>query len=154
MNDYQKGKEYYELIHDLYSDLMLFELDQLNSAAKGNVTFREMHTIEHIGHLQTASMKQLADEARVKQSSMTTMIDKLIRKGYVDRTMDRDDKRMVRVKLTPRGEILHEEHDLLHEQITKTWLNILDESEQAILLRLLRKISEQLPEAVRKPDSQ
>ena len=50
------------------------------------------------------SMKELADNAGVKLSNMTMMVDTLIKDGVAERERDDHDRRKVMVRLTPEGE--------------------------------------------------
>ncbi|TAL35011.1 MAG: MarR family transcriptional regulator [Spirochaetes bacterium] len=132
---------YYILIHELYSNLMLFEIEHLKKGLMRDITFHEIHTIEIIGHSGETSMRELAQKANVKQSTMTVMIDKLIRKGLVRRYQRKDDRRLVMVRLTKNGETAHAEHNKVHQNITKLWLEILDGKERDDLLKIMEKIS-------------
>lgn len=134
-------KKYYTLIHDIYSDLMLYEIESIKKGLIKDISFREIHTIEIIGHMGTSTMRELSDKANVKQSTMTVMIDKLIKKGLVKRFRSKDDRRIVNVELTELGHKTHKEHEKLHQKVTKGWLEILDNNEQEQLYTLLSKIS-------------
>jgi len=144
MEEYRTGKEFCSLIHALSADLLRFELDHIREESEEDVTLHEIHTIELIGHLKEGTMSELSRKSRVKQSTMTVMIDKLIRKGLVDRYRMDDDRRVVRVRLTGKGELLHREHDKRHQIVTDQWLRPLSEKEQETLLVLLRRITEKM----------
>ena len=45
----------------------------------------------------------LSDASVRDKTTVTRMIDKLVRKGLVDRIRDGDDRRVVKIRLTPRG---------------------------------------------------
>lgn len=55
------------------------------------------------GHSR-ASVGELAENLRVRHHSAVGLIDRLARRGLVRRTMDRQDRRRVQVRLTARGE--------------------------------------------------
>jgi DNA-binding MarR family transcriptional regulator len=85
----------------------------------------------------------LADLAGVARATMTGLIDTLERDGLVRREPDPIDRRMMSVRLTPRGrEVLHQ---LLpeHFQRMSALMRPLSESERKTLVRLLNKIVEQ-----------
>lgn len=136
------GKQFYHLLHELHQELMGFELMYMKTEAFENLTTAEIHTLERIGHLQERTMSELARKAEVKQSSMTTMIDRLVRKGYVIRTRDTEDRRVVHVTLSDAGRKVHERHDLLHEQVAHDWLASLEQEEQQELIRLLKRVAD------------
>lgn len=140
----ETGRTFYHLLHGLHQELMRFELEYMKREAFEDLTTAEIHSLENIGHLQEGTMSELADRAGVKQSSMTTMIDRLVRKGYVSRTRDADDRRVVLVRLTEAGGQIHERHDQLHQQVAEHWLRSLKEAEQNELIRLLSHIAKSI----------
>ena len=133
--------KFYILIHELYSNLMLFEIEHLNKGLMKDVTFHEIHTIEIIGNIGESTMQELAAAANVRQSTMTVMVDKLLKKGFVTRLRDDNDRRVVKVKLTRQGEAAFAEHKKVHRNITQFWLDILDEKERNDLMRMMEKIA-------------
>ena len=137
-------ERYYILIHELYSNLMLYEIENLKNGVMKNVTFHEIHTIEIIGDLLEATMRELADRAKVKQSTMTVMIDKLLKKGFARRLRSDDDRRIVKVSLTKTGEAAYHEHKKAHQNVTKYLLSILNAKERGELLRIMEKMAAHL----------
>ncbi|MDB5371688.1 MAG: MarR family transcriptional regulator [Belnapia sp.] len=51
----------------------------------------------------------LAEVCLLQQPTMTKLLDRMVRDGFVARTQDQRDRRVVRVALTERGSILAEE---------------------------------------------
>jgi DNA-binding MarR family transcriptional regulator len=54
-------------------------------------------------------MGELSKNAQVAMPSMTEMIDKLERHGMAERSRDENDRRVVKVKLTAKGQQLRKE---------------------------------------------
>lgn len=52
------------------------------------------------------TMKELADRVDRKKSTVTTLVDKLVHLGFAVKTRDKDDSRVFRVSLTPKGQAL------------------------------------------------
>lgn len=86
------------------------------------------------------SPAELADRAGVTRATMTGLIDTLERDGLVQRTPDPDDRRMLAVALTARGEQLL--HRILPNHFRQmAWLMApLSEPERKTLVRLLTKL--------------
>jgi DNA-binding MarR family transcriptional regulator len=133
-------ERYYRLIHSLYSNLMLYEIENMKTGLMKHVTFHEIHTVKAIGDYGEITMKELARHVGVRQSTMTVMVDKLIRKGYVERFGSESDRRVVNVRLTDQGRAVYDEHRAVHQNVTQFWLDILDEGERHDLLRIMEKI--------------
>ena len=89
---------------------------------------------------------ELADAAGVTRATMTGLVDTLERDGYVKREPDLDDRRMMSVRLTTKGERFL--RDLLpgHFQAVTSIMSPLSETERKTLVRLLVKIQRQAEE--------
>jgi DNA-binding MarR family transcriptional regulator len=81
----------------------------------------------------------LGERLLIRPPSVTGVIDRLVRAGYLDRLSSPDDKRAKLIALTPAGrqlvETLHNAHD---EQVTAL-LNVLTAADQKDLHRILEQ---------------
>ena len=88
------------------------------------------------------SMGELCKIANVKMPSMTEVVDRLAKEGFVERVRGTDDRRVVRVQLTSSG---RKAHDKILETRKKELNNIfgcLDDKERQKFLKSLRTASE------------
>jgi DNA-binding MarR family transcriptional regulator len=53
-----------------------------------------------------ATLKEIGKKSLVDSSSMTVLIDKLEKKGFVKRSLDNFDRRSIRVFITDKGKII------------------------------------------------
>ena len=65
--------------------------------------FGVLEALEHLGPL---CQRELADKILKSAGNLTTVIDNLERRSLVERQRDRDDRRVVTVRLTSEGEEL------------------------------------------------
>ncbi|HZP61401.1 MAG TPA: MarR family transcriptional regulator [Opitutaceae bacterium] len=86
---------------------------------------------------------ELADAAGVTRATMTGLIDTLERDGFVKRESDPADRRMMPVKLTPKGRKLIEDILPGHFRIISAVMGSLNETERKTMVRLLNKILQQ-----------
>jgi DNA-binding MarR family transcriptional regulator len=86
---------------------------------------------------------ELADAAGVTRATMTGLIDTLERDGFVKREPDPDDRRMMSVRLTSRGERFMQEFLPGHFKAIAAIMGSLTESERKTLVKLLVRIQEQ-----------
>ena len=105
------------------------------------VTRQQMILMYHIRSNERFNPKQLTERLGVKPSSITVMIDRLENMGYVRRTKDRTDRRVIRVELTSLGvevleEAIGEAYRIMDRLLTK-----LTEEEAARLIELLDKVT-------------
>lgn len=86
---------------------------------------------------------ELADAAGVTRATMTGLIDTLERDGFVRRVPDPDDRRMMSVLLTSKGERFLQDFLPGHFKAIASLMGTLSEQERKTLVQLLGKIQEQ-----------
>ncbi len=89
---------------------------------------------------------ELADRTGVTRATMTGLIDTLERSGLVTRTPHPEDRRMMSVGLTPRGEKLLERIMPEHFKRMAWLMGPLSEAERKSFVRLLTKVLERAAE--------
>lgn len=77
-----------------------FERIQLK---KLNLTAPQSYTLLVIQESELINMNDLSNKARVSQTTMSRMIDNLVRDGFVERLRNESDRRIVEVRLTGKG---------------------------------------------------
>lgn len=65
-------------------------------------TFILFDLLDHDG----SAVKDIAERVQVDSPAVTGFVDRLIREELVDRTVDRDDRRVMKINLTPKGKEL------------------------------------------------
>jgi DNA-binding MarR family transcriptional regulator len=85
--------------------------------------------------------KELAEKMGVNASSMSEFIDHLEDGGYVERTVDPDDKRATRIHLTAKGEARAMELEDERTGQFQALFEKLTEEEKETLIALLAKVS-------------
>ena len=86
-----------------------------------------------------SKMKDLAVFMGVTTAAMTGMVERLVRQGYVVRRYDPQDRRIIKIKLTPRGNTLVNKINAHRDQmIIKTFGRISDKDRQDYLRILLQ----------------
>jgi DNA-binding MarR family transcriptional regulator len=77
----------------------------------------------------------------VTGGNITGVMDRLEKSGFVYRDRDKEDRRIIRAKLTPKGILLHKDILPIFQKKWKEIVGILDLEEQHHLSRLLKKFS-------------
>jgi len=86
------------------------------------------------------TMKDLSQRIKKDKSTVTVLVDKLVKLGYVEKTRDLIDTRVVYVTLTERGKELRPElQEISHKLISKVYKDI-SEEEQELVVSILSKI--------------
>lgn len=104
-----------------------------------NITeFAVMELLYHKGDQPIQKVKQ---RILIASSSTTYVIDQLVKKAYVTRRQDTEDKRITYAVLTEKGHALMEQIFPQHAETIEKAFSILDDEELAIFRRALKKVS-------------
>jgi DNA-binding MarR family transcriptional regulator len=129
-----------EYLMRMAENLPLLERFTLDGDRLGRLSVTELHTIALVGRLGSPKMSELAQRGHVTRGTITFMIDKLAKKGYVKRVRGETDGRVVRVSLTARGQKANKLHEEFHQNIINSIMASLAKSERKQLASLMKKI--------------
>lgn len=127
-----------------YNKILGWEERALQKADLGKLSVREVHIIEACKILeadQKNTMKQIAAKLSITQGALTTAVNALVRKGFLKRGSDPNDRRVVYIFLTETGTDAFNAHEKFHEQMIENVGLQLDENSLSTLTDSLRKLS-------------
>jgi DNA-binding MarR family transcriptional regulator len=105
-----------------------------------DMTVRQIAYLKAIDEQGEVTFSRLADITRNSKPTITEMINKFVRMDCVYRKPCTDDKRILYIRLTDKGQkIAHAEHDALYRVIERM-MDSLDEDEMDLLIRILQKV--------------
>ena len=107
-----------------------------------DLTNNDMHVIEAIGLGEGRNMSSIAKKLKITVGSLTTSMNSLVNKKYVERHRSEEDRRVVFVKLTEKGVKAYHHHEDYHNQMTQAILDKLDEKELPGLVKTLDALTE------------
>lgn len=107
-----------------------------------DLTNNDMHVIEAVGLGDGRNMSSIAKKLNITVGSLTTAMNSLVNKKYVERRRSEEDRRVVYVKLTAKGIKAYKHHEDYHRQMTQAILDKLDETEIPVLVKTLDALSE------------
>lgn len=102
---------------------------------------QELIALRLLGFHGQRTMTKLAEEAGVAAATMTGIVDKLVAGELVRRQRRANDRRVVEVTLTPKGEEAFTDSVGLHMRLAREMLMALDEGEWEAMVVMLRKIT-------------
>lgn len=102
--------------------------------------FDVLATLRRIGPPHTLSPTQLVETTMVGAAVMTRRVDKLLERGLVSRSVDPENRRRLRITLTPAGRSLIDAVIPGHIDNADRFLNALSGPERKTLSGLLRKV--------------
>ncbi len=122
----------------VFNDILTIEESELKKSQFKDLSITEMHTIEAIGMYKKKTTSEVAKELSITVGTLTTAINKLVKKGYVERIRSEDDRRVVKLGLTKKGKLLFRVHQHFHREMVK---NILDGMATACLAGCTEKLA-------------
>lgn len=114
---------------------------QINARlSKYNLTSVQYGILNYLWEHTTATPKELAQTLHVENSTISGILDRMQKKGLVDRKTDEADRRIVRVYLTEDSEQLKEDVLKTVDDMNEEILKDLTPENREILLESLRTI--------------
>ena len=92
-------------------------------------------------HRRASTVAELARETQSDPGAMTRLLDRLEAKGFCRRERSTDDRRVVRVELTPEGEIAAQEVPVVLAQVLNEHLAGFSKTEWSQLKDMLRRMA-------------
>ncbi|WP_432359716.1 MarR family winged helix-turn-helix transcriptional regulator [Sporosarcina sp. UB5] len=120
------------------SKVVLEEANKLIETYKLNPT--EFAVLELLYHKGRQPIQKIGQKILLSSGSMTYVVDKLEKKGLLERVFCTEDKRITYMSITAAGKELIEEIFPSHEEKISELMSALSETEQEAAIELLRKL--------------
>ena len=130
-----------EAQHLIYRLVKLYELCDRMCLTQHGVTAAQGYTLLALPEEGSISMKELSEAMDLAGSTMTRMVDQLVRKGLVHRRPDEEDRRVVQVGLTAQGREVQRAERKEIQQFFKIALEDIPGDEYPVILATLRKVN-------------
>lgn len=130
-----------EILVDLFNDILEIEEKSLKTGPLSDLSITELHTIDAIGMYEKKTMGEIAQKLDITVGTLTTAINKLIKKGYVERHRIEEDRRVVLVNVTKKGKLAYRLHQKFHSDMVKETISGLSEKEEEILISALERLN-------------
>ena len=137
---------HYEAINDtlvhLFNEILDVEERALITPEFKNISVNDMHIIAAIGIREPKNMSTVARELSVTVGTLTIAINNLVKKGYVERVRSQEDRRVVLISLSEKGEKAYDHHKTFHDKMVLAVLKNLSQQETEALTSALRKLQD------------
>ena len=100
-----------------------FEFYWLKQSKYADLNLKEVRMLEIVSGFPEISISQLARKSNLTPGTITTAIDQLEDKDYVERNRDKHDRRMIRLSLTPKGKSLVNAWNKIYQVLSQTLLS-------------------------------
>ncbi len=131
-----------EVLVKLFRDIMDIEEKAVITDEFRDISNNDMHVIEAIGKKQSKNMSMVAKTLSVTVGTLTIAINNLVKKGYVNRARSEEDRRVVLISLSPKGERAFDHHEKFHDEMIKATLAGLDREQTKVLVRALKNLNQ------------
>lgn len=130
-----------ELLVKLFNDILRIEEQSLKGDEFNDLSITEIHVIEAIGLAEERNMSAVARDLDITIGTLTIAINNLLRKGYVNRSRSDEDRRIVLISLTEKGQEAYWHHSQFHDEMIKTTISKLSDEEMKVLISALENIN-------------
>lgn len=141
-------KEYEEQLNELFvgtfHKVLAWEERELQNMGCKNLTVKELHVLDAIDRLKRQNqhtMSRIAKEMDISVGALTTAMNTLVKKGFVERGYRENDRRIVLVSLTENGEQANKLHEHYHQAMIVDLSESLTEEELKTLVQSLDKMA-------------
>ncbi|HHU28425.1 TPA: MarR family transcriptional regulator [bacterium] len=129
-----------ELLVELFNYILLLEERNLKVHGLKKLSITEIHIIEAIHKVKVPSMTEVAQKLMVTVGTLSTSVNRLIQKGFVTSRRSEQDRRVVLLSLTQKGEEALKIHDDFHEKMIDNILENTKFNEDELLINSLQKL--------------
>jgi MarR family transcriptional regulator, 2-MHQ and catechol-resistance regulon repressor len=137
-------RDNYELWHEFVDTYKLVRTAVDRNLESIGMRVTEIRMLKMLSRAGPTPMTALAEEQLTTQASMTAQVDDLERKGMVERTRSKEDRRVVNVAITRKGEDALEEGLRRHKDFVDRVFGGLSEKEAAEFSLAMRRLRERL----------
>lgn len=128
------------LLVETFNAILKVEEDSLRQVTGSQVTVNEMHILDAVGVGSRRTVSELAAANMVTVSTMTIAVNRLETKGLVAREREPADRRVVKVRLTPRGEMIAVAHQRFHRRMADAVIQGLERDQIAVLTAAMENL--------------
>lgn len=123
---------------------MIRKMEKAIADNNWDINFTQLRVLIQLGQHHSLSASELARAIEHNCGALTRVLDRLVEKGYVERSTNLADRRAVDLCLTSAGRSLWAAIDIKMDQLNADILSALNEGEQIQLFNLLHRVRSHL----------
>jgi len=130
-----------QIIPVIHREMIRRQIDEIH---KGKITFQQLLILEFLERSGQLKMSEIAVFLDVSTAAVTGIVVRLVRQKYVERVYDKKDRRVIRIRLTPKGsQIVSKASQQRRNMVIKLFQNISD-VDRTSYLRIIKQIRDTL----------
>ena len=124
-------------------------VDSIGNLSSVDVSIRQHQTMSLVCRLTEekpngVTLKELAESMKLAPATVSELVESLVKKDFLQRVQNPEDRRAVQITLTPHGQTLLDESIRRVEGLCEKLLNGLTPAERTAMLGALTKITSKL----------
>ena len=128
-----------EIIEILTRKMEENEVSIIEQSELSQLTRKQIFYLDVIYQLKNPSLGELADTLRLSKPSITAIVDKLEKRGYVRKVKSDEDRRSSHIHMTRKGNKIADLHNEIHLGIAEFFTGSMSKTELNTLVRLINK---------------
>lgn len=135
-------KKINDILGNLFQMVLKLEEEAVKESTSADLSITEIHTLVAVGTGRARTMTHVANLLGIRVSTLTAAINKLVKKGYVKRRRDDEDRRIVKIQLTEKGVSAVMAHEEFHEAMVSEAIAEVPTAELARFISSLDNINQ------------
>lgn len=135
-------KELNDVLVELFNSALKLEERSLKDMGVNDLSMSEIHVIEAIFQTQEKTMTNVAAKLDITPGTLTTSVDKLIKKGYVIKKVSKLDKRIHLLQLTSNSIEVLNKHSEFHNELIEALYRRNNDYDMDAFLNAVKNINE------------
>lgn len=134
--------EFEEIVIEGYRNLLKAEAALLRRTEGLNINTGEMNIIGAVGRGDAPTISEIGESLNISPPSVTDGVNRMVRKGLAVKERDKNDARIVRVRLTKAGERLYEYQKYYLRSTLREIAEVFNEDELLLLRKAVVRIND------------
>jgi len=130
-------------LSDTFNEILKIEEKAIENSNFLDLLLREIHVLEKVLKLEETdenTAARIASCLNITPGTLTSAVNVLTKKGYLLKSKDENDKRIVRICVTQKGKDAQAMHRKFHADMVTDIINHLTEDEAKVLSGSLEKL--------------
>ena len=138
----------------IFDNIVLTEEKALSKGYFSDLSISELHTLDAIGPYEDRTMTETAVLLGVTMGTLSVAVDRLVKKGFIQRQRDERDRRIVRISLTRRGKLAYRMHGKFRTLLVRRIMEPLADEQKELLVHTVRNVDAFVEEQYQKYEEQ
>ena len=133
--------DFFQSFYRLYRQIGALEMQKIRQSHHTDLSSSELMILHAIAENGQPTMSELAADIHVTQGTLTVAVNRLVKKGYVERHRMQEDRRIIRTKLTRLGQTALSVDKTFREELAGWQQEALGEEEALHMSHMLEQFT-------------